>query len=217
MLRLRMRLEPFFLAYIAAWTTASAVALALVVRRPAQYEITGLAYRRYLAEPWKLVTFAIAATGITLVAPYTGDPTWDYVDAPMMSLLTYLTAPWAVGTLYRALRGRAGMAQAYVALCAMLISASWCYDLYLLLRDGAYPMTWWSNMAASSILYLLAGMLWSLEWRPGRGVTFGFMEAQWPDASHAAGFARLAWFAMPIMLLVSMMIASFLWTGGMIG
>lgn len=80
-------------------------------------------------------------------------------------------------------------------------------------RDGVYPETWWANMAASSILYVLAGMLWNLEWRPGRGVVFGFMEEGWPDPAHAGGFARLAWFALPIMLMAGGLIAPFLWGG----
>lgn len=209
-------LEPFFLGYIALWAGACLIAVVLVVRRPAGFEITSNAYRRYILQPWKLATFAVAATGITLIAPYTGDPTWDYFDALMMSVLTFVSAPWAVGTIYRALRGGARPAQAYVAICAMLFSASWCYDIYLVWRDGAYPLTWLSNLAASSILYLLAGMLWSLEWRVGRGVTFGFMESGWPESAHAGDFARMAWFALPIMILVTIMIISFLWTGGLL-
>lgn len=206
-------LEPFFVAYLAGWVAACLVAIALVARRPAAFEIAGAAYRRYLLQPWKLATFVVAATGITVIAPYTGDPTWDYVDALMMSVLTFATAPWAVGTLYRALRRRSGPVQAYVAACALLVSASWCYDGYLVLRDGRYPDTWLANMAASSILYLLAGMLWNLEWRPGRGATFGFLEQSWPDPAHAGGFAKFAWFALPIMLLAGGLILPFLWGG----
>ncbi len=68
-------------------------------------------------------------------------------------------------------------------------------------------------MAASSVLYILAGMLWNLEWRPARGVTLGFMEEDWPEPVHAGGFAKLVWFALPIMLLVSALIVPFLWGG----
>lgn len=160
-----------------------------------------------------MVTFLVSGIGITVIAPYTGDHTWDYFDAAMMATLTFASAPWAVGTLYRAARARSTPKQAYVAACLWLLSASWCYDLYLVLRDGHYPMTWLANLAASSILYLLAGMLWNLEWRPGRGVTFGFMEPDWPDPRHARTFARLAWFALPIMALAAGMILPFLWGG----
>jgi len=181
--------------------------------RPERYAIASRAYWRYLAAPWKLATFAIAAAGITLIAPYTGDPTWDYYDALLMSVLTFATAPWAVGTLWRALRRRASPAQAFVALCLMLLSASWCYDLYLLARDGMYPDTWWANMAASSVLYVLAGMLWNLEWRAPRGATFGFLEADWPNPAAGGEIRPLLRYALPLMVLASLLILPFLWGG----
>ena len=124
----------------------------------------------------------------------------------MMSVLTFVTAPWAVGTLYR-------RKHLYVALCAWLFSASWCYDLYLVLRDGRYPDTWLANMAASSILYLLAGLLWNFEWRAGRGVTFGFLEESWPDPAHAGNFGKIVWLALPVMALAAGLILPFLWGG----
>ncbi|MBC3918102.1 hypothetical protein H8L32_11490 [Undibacterium sp. CY18W] len=34
-----------------------------------------------------------------------------------------------------------------------MFSASWCYDLYLLLRDGVYPLTWEANIYAPSVMY----------------------------------------------------------------
>jgi hypothetical protein len=65
-----------------------------------------------LFQDWKIVTFIISAIGLTVIAPYTGDPTWDYVDAAFMSILTYTTAPWVVGTIYLTLRGKTMMVQA---------------------------------------------------------------------------------------------------------
>ena len=67
----------------------------------------------------------------------------------------FLGAPWSSGTLYLAFRGRSGFRQAYVAFCLWMFSASWSYDLYILLRDGEYPNTWLPNIAAASILYFL--------------------------------------------------------------
>ncbi len=112
-----------------------------------------------------------------------------------------------------ATRERRHAKQAYVAACLWLFSASWCYDLYLVFRDGRYPDTWAANMAASSILYVLAGMLWSMEWRTGRGVTFGFLEADWPNPAYASGFGKLVWYALPVMALAGGLIAPFLWGG----
>lgn len=54
-----------------------------------------------LLVPWKILTFSVAAFGITIVAPYTHDPYWDYPVALIMSFLTFTTAPWSLAVLYR--------------------------------------------------------------------------------------------------------------------
>lgn len=152
-------------------------------------------YWHFLAEPWKLATFAAGALLITLVAPYTGDPTWDHVDGAFMSILCFTTAPWVVGTLFLLARGRAGWVEGYVAVCAWLFSASWSYDIYLVWRDGHYPATWLPNLFASSLIYLCAGLFWNLEWQPGRGVIFSFMRDNWPARPQVSSPLRLVLYA----------------------
>lgn len=87
---------------------------------------------------------------------------------------------------------------------------SWSYDLYLLARDGTYPMTWLVNLFASSILYLKAGLLWSLEITKDRAVVFGFMEPGWPLVAKTGSFLCIAWYALPTMILATAMIVPFL-------
>ena len=70
-----------------------------------------------------------ATTWITLIAPYTGDPTWDYFDALFMSVLAFTTAPWTVGTLYRVVQSQLPARQGFVAFGVGMFSASWSYDL----------------------------------------------------------------------------------------
>lgn len=168
------------------------------------------AYRRYLSSHWKLVTFAIAATGMIAIAPYSGDPTWDYIDAAFMSILAFLTAPWSVGTLYLACQRKGKPSHAYIAICVWMFSVSWSYDVYILLKHGYYPPTWLPNIVLSSILYFAAGTLWNLQRKEGRGVVFGFMAPGWPEPGHELGFRQVAWIALPIMVLVMLMIAPFL-------
>lgn len=147
---------------------------------------------------------------MTVIAPYTGDPTWDYVDAVFMSILAFATAPWAVGILYLALHKRAKATHAFIAICVWMFSASWSYDLYLVLRDGVYPDTWLPNIFASSVLYVSGGLLWNLEWKEERGVIFGFMDPGWPEATDTRVFHRIMWFALPFMILAGTIIAAFL-------
>jgi hypothetical protein len=118
-----------------------------------------------------------------------------------MSLFTFLGAPWVIGTFYLCAKRQTGWKQVYVAFCLWMFSASWSYDIYLVFRDGAYPITWLPNIFASSVLYISAGLLWNLDWRPGRGTTFSFQESDWPSASPAPVFARLFWVALPFLAI----------------
>ena len=201
--------DPLAYGYLAMWGTACAIAAALYAAQPEAFALSRADYWRFLAQPWKVVTFILSASGMVLIAPYTGDPTWDYYDALFMSVLTFVSAPWALGTIYKAAKGALPLKQAYVALCLWMFSASWSYDLYLFIRDAQYPITWHENLMASSVLYVSAGLLWNLDWRTGRGVTFAFIEEGWPSRSDDSAFSRILWYTLPFMLLVSLLILSF--------
>ena len=203
-------MTPLLNVYLAGYSLACVVAAVLMFRERKKLVLLQNRYRRYLQSPWKLATFVIAASSMTIMAPYTGDPTWDYFDAAFMSILTFLTAPWAVGTLYLALRQQVAPVHIYIAVCVWMFSVSWAYDVYILLKLGFYPPTWLPNIVLSSILYFAAGLMWNLQRKDSRGVVFGFMEAGWPDPNYELGFRRVAWFAVPIMILVTMLIAPFL-------
>jgi hypothetical protein len=204
-------MDPALRAYLAAWSLACLGAAAVAVRQGRRLRLFTPGYGALLAVPWKLATFGIAAAGMIAVAPWTGDPTWDAWDAGFMALLTYLTAPWSLGTLALALGkpGRAHAAEVFLAGCLWMFSTSWSYDLYILLRDGAYPLTWKANIALSSVLYASAGLLWNLEVRPGRGVTFAFLEPGWPAPPADTRFGPLAWIAAPFMVLAAALILVF--------
>ena len=169
------------------------------------------AYVRLLLRPWRLAVFAVALAVFVVGAPYSGDPTWDRVDAFFMSALAFMTAPWSVGVLHRALRGRESPSQAYVAIVVWAFSASWSYDAYIWVRDGFYPRTWWSNAIASSVLYVAAGLLFSLDVRASGGATFAFLEDSWPDIPVRPGLRRVLLYAGAFVLLVAAMMAPFFW------
>jgi hypothetical protein len=205
-----IELTPAFTTYLAVYTLASVVAVILMIRERKTLVLFRPDYRNFMASKWKLLTFAIAALSMIVMAPYTGDPTWDYFDASFMSILTFLTAPWAVGTLYLALKRRARPVHVYIAVCVWMLSVSWLYDVYIIIKHGYYPPTWLPNIILSSILYFLAGIMWNLQRKEGRGVVFGFMEPDWPNPNRELGFRQVMWFALPIMLLVTAIIGPFL-------
>jgi len=199
-----------FLLYLVAWMTACAAAILFVAREPAAYALVQRTYRGFLFAPWKVATFLLSGSLVTFIAPYTDDPTWDRFNGFFMSALAYLTAPWVVGVLYRTARGLLPVRQVFPAVCIWLFSASWSYDLYLLIRDGRYPETWLPNLFASSFLYLLAGLFWNLDWKEGRGVFFAFTEQQWPQPSVPGGATKIIWYALPFMIIVAILILQFL-------
>ena len=203
-------MTPFLSVYLASYSLACVVAAFLMYRERNRLVLFQPRYRLFVLSSWKLGTFAFASLAMIIMAPYTGDPTWDYVDAAFMSILTFLTAPWAVGTLYLALRRQAKPVHIYIAVCVWMFSASWTYDVYILLKHGYYPPTWLPNIVLSSILYFVAGLMWNLQKKEGRGVVFGFMEPGWPNPEYDLGFRQIFWFALPIMILVAGMIVPFL-------
>jgi len=195
--------------YFFTWLILTIVALTISFRLHHKLTIFTLDYLKFISTPWKLITFLIAISGMTLIAPYTGDPTWDYVDAIFMSLLTWYSAPWVIGTFYHSILKKVPLLHTYVALCYWLFSVSWSYDLYILVRDGIYPATWWSNLMLSSVLYICAGLMWNLEVWPNHGMKFGFMRDDWPKKLANSNVIKIFWFALPFMILVAALILSF--------
>jgi hypothetical protein len=115
--------------------------------------------------------------------------------------------------MYRTIRKQLSGRHGFVAVCVWLFSASWSYDLYLLLRNGYYPVTWWANLGASSLLYVSAGFFWNLAWSPTRGVIFSFMERDWPVVAAEPTFKRIYWSALLFMIVATAMIIAILWAG----
>ena len=169
------------------------------------------AYFRFLLRPWKTLTFGIAFVGMVVIAPYTGDHTWDYIDAAVMAILTFLTAPWSVGTFYRAARKRVSGIDVYIALCLMLFSSSWFYDGYIYWRDGIYPATWLSNLIISPTLYIAGGMFWNLDYVRGHGIQFAFQRQEWFHVSPNSAFRKILWVALPFMAFATYSMVWFVW------
>lgn len=129
---------------------------------------------------WKIFTFLVATGILSAMAPIANDPTWDIPETIMMCSLTFLTAPWTTGIIYRAIVWYERVwGEIYVAMIMLLFSASWSYDLYVWIWQWIYPVSWSWNLMISPILYLCAWAFWSLEWRDWKWVIFSFQEKRW--------------------------------------
>ncbi len=188
------------------------VAAVLIALRPQDFELFTHRYWRFLSRPWKLVTFAIATVVITAAAPYSGDPTWDRVDSVLISVAVFITAPWAVGAVYRAATVHKSGLRFFVAATVFFLPC-WTYDAYILFRDGVYPPTWLSNLGLSGPICLLAGMFWNLDRHASESSMFTFRWAEWPP-EQSGGFRSVAavgaLIAIPVVIAVAAFVVSYL-------
>jgi hypothetical protein len=208
---LPLREEHFFSIYSFAWLIYLVFSAFLLFRFRKNDPFFSLDYRRFLIEPWKLITFLVSGISITLAGPYTSDPTWDHINGGFMSILTYLTAPWAIARFYQWIKARISTIEVLPAVGLMLLSASWSYDIYLYWRDGFYPPTWFNNLIVSSVIYLCAGLMWNLRWQTGIGGTFAFQDLSWPTNSYStSGSSKLFLLALPFMILAAYLTVSLL-------
>jgi hypothetical protein len=195
-------MNTFFLTYTLSWAFLCLIAIYLMIKNKNEFELFHQKYWKHLLQPWKIAIFIPAFLIMVLIAPYTIDITWDYIDASFMSILAFTTAPWSLGIIYRTIKYKESFKKLFVALVLWFFSVSWSYDIYIYFRDGIYPLTWLSNISMSSLLYLFAGMLWSLEIRENRGATFSFMEPEWFIEHKEKQFSKLFLYILPIVVIV---------------
>ena len=106
--------------------------------------------------PWKLFTLAIGLALLVLGAFHYNQPDWDVGISFVMGLLTYFTAPWGMLVL-KAKRWK---------LLPLVLLAYWftvdgSYVLYnAWVGRPVWPELRVANFFASSLLYLLCGLIW---------------------------------------------------------
>jgi len=189
----------FHTLYLAAWLLYGVVA-AVVAARSVRVSLRGAA--RFLAAPWKIALFVPAIVFVTFAGRFTDDETWDVVSGGGMSILTVATSWWTIGTLVRARWRWSRPSEIVVAVFVALFSASWFYDGYLLLRDGAYTHRWLGNLMISPVIYACAGLVANLEVRDGR-LGFAFARREWPLGASRSASARLAIAVVPLVALAA--------------
>ncbi|MDW9481814.1 hypothetical protein GOB57_24505 [Sinorhizobium meliloti] len=198
-----MNLSIGFQFYLAVWATACALSVVLAsTDRVIASDLRS--YIGFLAVPWKVAVLVPAALFVAFAGRFAFDDTWDVETGGGMSALTYLTAPWAVGTVYLVATGQRPARHAFIALVACLFSASWFYDAWLLYRDGYYSPMWLPNLLLSPFIYVAGGILWNLEVDDEGRPIFGFFRKDWPAPPKCRQVGRrLAIICLPPILLVA--------------
>ncbi len=70
----------FFEIYTGLWILSCVLALTVYGRDRRSFAFSRKDYWKFLFSPWKIATFIVAASAMVVMAPYSGDPTWDAVD-----------------------------------------------------------------------------------------------------------------------------------------
>jgi len=198
-------MTPFLRVYLAGWIAFCTVAAVIAVR---SVRIPWRDAARFLAVPWKLALFLPGIVFVTFAGRFTDDETWDVVNGGGMAILTVGTAWWSVGTAARVVRRLAPARELLVAIAVTLFSASWFYDGWLLIRDGAYSVRWEGNLFLSPTIYLCAGAIQNLELRDGK-LAFGFTRPDWPRMAERSASWRLALAAVPFVLVAVWFLVGF--------
>lgn len=113
-----------------------------------------------LLRPWKLISLLIGMSWLLYGAVNYHIADWDVGVSILMGVLTYLTAPWCVTTIFHCLRNRTGH---WVLWIIFSLFVSWIvvdasYVIYhRLVGNQIYRA---ENFYASSALYFLTGMVW---------------------------------------------------------
>jgi hypothetical protein len=202
-------MSPFYVKYIAFWAAFCLMALAIVVRDRKPLCAEWRDYFRFVSVPWKLTIFVPAFVFVTFAGHFTDDETWDVVTGSGMSILTFLTAPWAVGLFYQVLVRRRSLRYLIVSAALCLFSSSWFYDGYLLWRDGSYTQRWLGNLLLSPIIYLAAGLLWNLEAKARGGFTLSLLRSDWPNPPVDRSFRPLLLISIPLILIAAFVLVAF--------
>ena len=102
-----------------------------------------------------------------------------------------------------------------VSIFSLMFSVSWCYDWYLVIKQGSYPETWFANIFLSSIVYIAAGLYWNIEFRLTKGITIAFLYDDWLISNVTDhSFKKIWWVILITTLPVAILFISFLFTIG---
>lgn len=163
-------------------------------------------YFKFIFIPWKIATFLAGTLLLSLASFYANDPTWDIGCSVLMGILTYLSAPWSVATIYRSIKIRFAFFPFLLSLLCIYLSASASYDLYNLIKLGHTPESSFENAMISAVLYLLGGILWNLTSPKGRRLHFAFQNPSWPcvheEKTNAKLLLLIALFAITFALII---------------
>lgn len=161
-----------FKLYILAYSLLMLISIFLIFKNRLKYNLFTKQYWLFIFTPSRVLIYIIGSLALIIPVPLLKLHSWDYPIAVFQPLFSYLTAPWAVGVFYRAIKGQNKIDEIFIAICMMLFAGSWSVELYLVFRDGFYMPDWLVNIPIGIFCYILVGILWNIEYKNGKGSLF---------------------------------------------
>lgn len=200
--------------YFISWIILTLIWVFLLIKNRKNILLFKREYMSFVLIRWKVIIFVIATLLLCYVADLWLDPTWDIPETLVMSFLTYYTAPYSVWIIYRYVKWlNNNLYEFYIAIILLFFSSAWFYDVYtLFFLLWEYPIMAFSNLALSPPFYILAWMLWNLNYNKNKWVYMAFSEESWVDKkSDRWSFFRILLFIIPIILYMVIIFWAFIY------
>jgi len=200
--------------YFYTWIMLTLVGLFFIIKNHKELLLFKKKYFIFLLRSWKFGSFILASTILCYISTFGYDPTWDIPETIIMAVLTYWTAPYTVGTIYRFFnKFHQNYYELYVAIILLMFSSAWFYDAYaMFFLIGEYPPTAFANLGLSPLFYIFAGMMWSLDSWKDTGAIFVYTFPEWIGFRGDAGITRgILIYSIPFILFMSVIFGSFIY------
>lgn len=149
-------------------------------------------YFQFIFIKWKLISFILATVLISSVSKFAHDPTWDIGVSVLMSILTYLTSPFAVKSIYDGIITKKITQSLVVSFIFIYLSSVGSYDFYNYVLYGFIPESNIENVFISVPIYLLAGIFWNLE-TGNNGKILSLKNKDWPSGGKILIYSKAWW------------------------
>lgn len=204
----------FIKLYLIIWIILTVIWIILLIKNRKTILLFKGEYGLFLMKKWKIILFLVATFLLSYISTLWYDPTWDIPETIIMSVLTYYTAPYSVGVIYRYFSGLyKNGSELYIAFILILFSSAWFYDIYaMIFLVWTYPLTAFSNLWLSPFFYIFAWMMWSLDYKKELWVIFVYKYKEWTSFVWDVGnFQKISIYILPIALFMMTIFGYFIY------
>lgn len=198
-------MDLFIKLYLTIWIILTTAWLLLIIKKRKYIVLLQKDYIEFISKKWKFILFLIATFFLSYISTFWYDPTWDIPETIIMALLTYYTAPYSSWIIYRYIKWlNKNFYELYIAIILVFFSSAWIYDIYaMIFLIWEYPLTAFANLWLSPFFYLLAGMMWNLDYRKDLGVVFVCNYKEWINFSwDENSFRKIFIYTLPMLIFM---------------